>query len=160
MPKIVTPFFTLMIVASLWPAVALSADERGTLDQAPCAHTAYMDQNTAPAKNALQPCEPATDAHTGAHKIENVPLATVAGAAIESGPDRPQPSAGIAEALPEGRRAVRRDMPNANARVQNGHNDEWVRLSEGPIPEPGAWAVLLAGILGVLAVARPRVFSS
>jgi len=37
----------------------------------------------------------------------------------------------------------------------------WVRLSDTPnVPEPGSWAVLLAGFLGICAVARPRIFSS
>ena len=37
----------------------------------------------------------------------------------------------------------------------------WIRLSDKPnVPEPGTWAILLAGFLGICAVARPRIFSS
>jgi hypothetical protein len=44
--------------------------------------------------------------------------------------------------------------------VGDGQQEEWVRLADSPAPEPGIWAVLIAGFLGMCAVARPRIFSS
>jgi len=51
-----------------------------------------------------------------------------------------------------------KDSPNAAA---TRPDQTWVRLSDkSNVPEPGSWAVLLAGFLGICAVARPRIFSS
>lgn len=51
---------------------------------------------------------------------------------------------------------------NDSARAAALRRDQtWVRVSDTPnTPEPGTWAVLLAGFLGICAVARPRIFSS
>jgi PEP-CTERM motif-containing protein len=38
--------------------------------------------------------------------------------------------------------------------------EEWFRLSQAPpIPEPGGWTMLIAGLLGMCAVARRRIIS-
>jgi hypothetical protein len=37
--------------------------------------------------------------------------------------------------------------------------EEWFRLAANfPIPEPGSWTMLIAGLLGMCAVARRRIF--
>lgn len=51
--------------------------------------------------------------------------------------------------------------PKVAARtVDNERPEDWMRTAERPIPEPGLWAVLVAGFLGVCAMARRRIFSS
>lgn len=166
MHRIFTPFVTVTLAATVFSTVALADNAPESIARALCERVthldiAYMDQATPPAAGQTgKACEESSEPAATVGKIENVPLAAGATKLAELGPERPLPSAGTAELLPDARRAVRRDMPNANARVKSGHDDEWVRLSEGPMPEPGAWAVLLAGILGIFAVARPRIFSS
>jgi hypothetical protein len=54
-----------------------------------------------------------------------------------------------------------RPLPGAAQAGNDGRKEQWLRLPEsGAIPEPGLWALLLAGFLGICAVARPRIFSS
>jgi hypothetical protein len=54
-----------------------------------------------------------------------------------------------------------RPQPGAAQDANDGRKEQWLRLSEsGAVPEPGLWALLLAGFLGICAVARPRIFSS
>jgi len=72
-----------------------------------------------------------------------------------------------AEVLPQRLESValRQDAPRpqpGSAQAGNdGREEQWLRLSEsGAVPEPGLWALLLAGFLGICAVARPRIFSS
>jgi hypothetical protein len=51
--------------------------------------------------------------------------------------------------------------PQVAARtVGDEQQGDWMRTSENKVPEPGLWAVLIAGFLGVCAMARPRIFSS
>lgn len=60
--------------------------------------------------------------------------------------------------------AMRTDTPRSepgSAQDANHGKGQWLRLSEsGAVPEPGLWALLLAGFLGICALARPRIFSS
>jgi hypothetical protein len=59
------------------------------------------------------------------------------------------------------RQAAPGPRPGAAQAANDGHKEQWLRLPEGSaIPEPGLWALLLAGFLGICAVARPRIFSS
>lgn len=54
-----------------------------------------------------------------------------------------------------------RPLPGATQAGNDGRKGQWLRLpGSGAIPEPGLWALLLAGFLGICAVARPRIFSS
>ncbi len=161
MYRTVIPFITVMLAASAFSPFALADVARATIQPALCERVAYMDQAAPPAaRQTGKACAEASEPEASARKIETVPLPAGAAGLAELAPERPRPSAGVGDILPDARRAVRRDMPNANARATTGHDDEWVRVSEKPIPEPGAWAVLLAGILGIFAVARPRIFSS
>lgn len=38
--------------------------------------------------------------------------------------------------------------------------EDWIRTAESTTPEPGLWAMLIAGFLGVCAMARRRISSS
>ncbi len=60
------------------------------------------------------------------------------------------------------RQDASRPLPGAAPAGNDGRKQEqWLRLPErGAMPEPGLWALLLAGFLGICAVARPRIFSS
>ena len=54
-----------------------------------------------------------------------------------------------------------RPLPGATPAGAEGREGQWARLPDASaIPEPGLWALLLAGFLGICAVARPRIFSS
>ena len=51
--------------------------------------------------------------------------------------------------------------PQVAARtVDDEQPGDWIRTAESTVPEPGLWAVLIAGFLGVCAMARPRIYSS
>lgn len=51
--------------------------------------------------------------------------------------------------------------PESAARtVDNERPEDWARTAERPMPEPGLWVVLIAGFLGVCAMARRRIVSS
>jgi hypothetical protein len=61
--------------------------------------------------------------------------------------------------------ALRKDAPGPTPGAVRGANDlqkaQWLRMADvGAVPEPGLWALLLAGFLGICALARPRIFSS
>jgi len=59
------------------------------------------------------------------------------------------------------RQDVPRSLPVAAQSGHDGQKEQWVRLADGnSSSEPGIWALLLAGFLGICAVARPRIFSS
>lgn len=77
-------------------------------------------------------------------------------AAMQKAADLPRRLEGVAL-----RQDAPRPLPGA---AQAGNDDrlgQWLRLPEASaIPEPGLWALLLAGFLGICAVARPRIFSS
>lgn len=61
--------------------------------------------------------------------------------------------------------ALRQDAPLAPPGAaqpgSDGQGEQWLRQPEGSAStEPGLWVLLLAGFLGICAVARPRIFSS
>lgn len=59
-----------------------------------------------------------------------------------------------------GKDAASKMLPVA-ARGGSGENgEEWMRSADSAPVEPGIWALLLAGFLGICAVARPRIFES
>jgi hypothetical protein len=96
-----------------------------------------------------------------AHKIDNVPVGSdnaqntqsdSSNRRLEKGGSRgDEPKLSL---LQVDRLALRQTPLAGN------NSEEWVRLPEAPAPQPGTWAVLLAGFLGICAVARPRIFSS
>jgi hypothetical protein len=53
-------------------------------------------------------------------------------------------------------------LPMHDARSSGNTEGEgrWARLPDSPFPEPGNWAMVIAGLLGMCAVARPRLHSS
>jgi len=53
-----------------------------------------------------------------------------------------------------------RPPPVAARTVDDEQPGDWIRTAESTVPEPGLWAVLIAGFLGVCAMARPRIYSS
>jgi len=79
--------------------------------------------------------------------------------------DRPSLAGAPRDMEQPGKLALLENVPlpskdSANAACLR-RGETWVRLSDTPnIPEPGTWAVLLAGFLGICAMARPRIFSS
>jgi len=98
-------------------------------------------------------------------KIENTPSALNAGSNSQYPVDRPSPAGTPRDTDQPGKLALLENAPlpsrdSSKAAVLR-QDQTWVRLSDTPSgPEPGTWAVLLAGFLGICAVARPRIFSS
>lgn len=91
-----------------------------------------------------------------ARKLENVPVESNSAADNKLRSDARNPSG-------EGREtklALLHSTPLASRDTATGTEEQWVRIPDSPIPEPGTWAILLAGFLGICAVARPRIFSS
>lgn len=77
-------------------------------------------------------------------------------AAMQKAEDLPQRLENVAL-----RQDAPRPLPGAAQDGNDGRKAQWLRLSEsGTVPEPGLWALLLAGFLGICALARPRIFSS
>ncbi len=100
----------------------------------------------------------------GVRKLENVPIVRDNSGNAQYSQERRNPT-GDAE---DGRQDTRlsllqnspRSVPGTTLTRDDRSQEQWMRLSERTIPEPGAWAVLIAGLLGICAVARPRIFSS
>lgn len=77
-------------------------------------------------------------------------------AALQDGDDMPKRLENVAV-----RPGAPRPQADSAQDANHGREAQWLRLSEGgAVPEPGLWALLLAGFLGICAVARPRIFSS
>jgi hypothetical protein len=94
-----------------------------------------------------------------AHKIENVPLNNTRGDNKLRGESRGQ-AAATDSARSDTKLALldTARLRNPSASPANPQEEQWLRISESP--QPGSWAILLAGFLGICAVARPRIFSS
>jgi hypothetical protein len=169
----------LMVSASVWHAPVLAADHSGNsggLGQANAirGNAAHDNADKAPSPaakgatsfNVIPEAAAQTLQPEGARKLENVPIV------FESARSRREVRAPLGD-LPgahqdtklsllknatdplQERPRSRSDTPSADKQAA-----AWARLDESPIPEPGTWAVLIAGILGICAVARPRIFSS
>jgi hypothetical protein len=98
-------------------------------------------------------------------KIENAPSALNAGSNSQYAVDRPSPAGSPRDTDQPGKLALLENAPlplkDSSKAAAIRQDQTWVRLSDTPnMPEPGSWAVLLAGFLGICAVARPRIFSS
>src|SRR3954463_15717677 len=97
-------------------------------------------------------------------KIEDLPSA-LRGNNNQFALDRPGPAGAPRDMEQPGKLALLENVQlplKDSAKAAALRRDQtWARLSDAPnSPEPGTWAVLLAGFLGICAVARPRIFSS
>lgn len=164
----------LMVSSSIWHAPVLAADHcasTGTCEQANAAQGSAGKVPLPAAKSAasfnvipeaaaqmLQP--------EGARKLENVPIV------FETAGNRREVRAPL-DGLPDTRQDAKlsllqkstdplteRPRSRSDSPSSDKHAAGWARLDDSPIPEPGTWAVLIAGILGICAVARPRIFTS
>ena len=147
MQKTVTLFAILMVGASLCQTPALAADQRNA--------DARVTKAVLPLANERAPGAVAGAAIGATRKIENVPV-------ILNGDDRLRgevriPGAGENR---DTKLALLQATPLAAREGAGKPDEQWVRASDHPMPEPGTWAMLLAGFLGICAVARPRIFSS
>lgn len=65
-----------------------------------------------------------------------------------------------AVAASQGHEVAAKMLPAAARGGSDGTGAAWLRSADGAPAEPGFWALLLAGFLGICAVARPRIFAS
>jgi len=149
----------LMVSASLWHAPVLAAPPSDAAKAAAAKGANTFSVIPEAAAQALQP--------QGARKLENVPVVFES---ARSRREAPTPLGGLPETRQDAklsllqnstdplaeRARTRSDSPPADKETTAG----WARVDDGPNPEPGTWAVLIAGILGICAVARPRIFHS
>ena len=174
MQRIVTPFLFLMIAASIWPAAAFASHRSD-----PAKKESVCDASGRSIRAALAvPGDAAVRPHAtrptaarkiqGVRKLENVPIVFdgvgsrhEARTPTEVADARQDTKLSLLENTPlprqNGSLAKARDVSRPG---NNALEAQWMRLDDTPIPEPGIWAMLVAGFLGICAVARPRIFSS
>lgn len=129
----------LMAAVSLWPGSALALDPGAPVVAGLCDGGRAPDCRMLFAIGAGMPREIAKD----------MPVLAFAGERLPAVPD----GAGKQRALGVQRIAA-----------QGGGKDtaveHWARSADGAPAEPGFWVLLVAGFLGICAVARPRIFTS
>ncbi|MEO8716785.1 MAG: hypothetical protein ABI423_01055 [Burkholderiales bacterium] len=133
-------FFGLMaclaVAAALGPGSALAL-ERGRLDGA-CNRAGAPDYRMLCAVGGGAPREFSSEVRAAAREGES--LAKV----------------------PEGAGKVNaaKILPVAAQRGNDRSAEQWMRSPDSAPAEPGLWALLAAGFLGICALARPRIFAS
>jgi len=172
--RIVTPFLFLMIAASIWPQAAFASHRSDFAKKDSVCDTYGRSIRAALSVPGDASVGPAPDRPAAARKIqgvrklENVPIVfDGAGSRHEArtpsdvADARQDTKLSLLENTPlprqNGSLAKARDVSRPG---NNGLEAQWMRLDDSPIPEPGIWAMLVAGFLGICAVARPRIFSS
>jgi hypothetical protein len=173
--RIVTPFLFLMVAASIWPAAAFASHRSDTAKKDSVCDAYGRSIRAAlsvPDDAGARPRTPdhptATRKIQGARKLENVPIVfDGVGSRHEA-----RTPADVADARQDTKLSLLENAPlprqngsltkarDVSRPANNGLEAQWMRLDDSPIPEPGIWAMLVAGFLGICAVARPRIFSS
>lgn len=100
----------------------------------------------------------------GVRKLENVPIVRDNSGNAQYSQEPRNPAGGAEDDRQDTRLSLLQDsprsVPGTTLTRDERSPEQWMRLSDRTIPEPGAWAMLIAGLLGICAVARPRIFSS
>jgi hypothetical protein len=100
----------------------------------------------------------------GVHKLENVPIVRDDAGKAPSGQGRSDSTDGVENHRQDTRLSLPQDaprsVPGTTLTRNESRQEQWMRVPDRAMPEPGTWAVLIAGLLGICAVARPRIFSS
>jgi hypothetical protein len=73
--------------------------------------------------------------------------------------------AGKSEGVPmvaagEGKDVAAKVLPAADRSGSGRGAEQWMRSADDAPAQPGIWALLAAGFLGICALARPRIFAS
>jgi hypothetical protein len=129
----------LMTATALWSGSALALDPGAPPVAGFCGGGKAPDCRMLFAVGAGVPKEYSKDQLALAFAGERLP-------AMSDGAGNP-PAAGV--------RTVAAQGGGKNAAAEN-----WVRKSDWAPAEPGLWVLLVAGFLGICAVARPRIFTS
>ena len=150
----------LIISGSVWHAPVLAAPPSDAAKPAVPVAKGANSFSVIPeaAAQALQP--------QGARKLENVPVVFES---ARSRREAPTPLGGLPETRQDAKLSLLQNSTDPLAERARTRSDSppadkeaagWARVDDSPNPEPGTWAVLIAGILGICAVARPRIFHS
>lgn len=156
--RIAALHLALIVAAAIWSTPALALDQRNIMAVGVCDPGGYMDYRMSPER---------PNQTSSLELVCNDLLS--AGAMIDVNPMRFDPI-GIATqvqywSVAEGSPLTPlRNIPvffSGTAQSGNDrHEEPSVRPSANPTPEPGTWVVLIAGLLGMCAVARRRIFPS
>lgn len=140
---------------SAWPATAKRDSAKRQSNGSGADRSRVVADNRAPRGLSDGPL-------TGARKLENVPIVRDKSDEAQYRQERRNPTGGVEDDRQDGGLSLLqnspRPVPGTTLARNDGREEQWVRLPERTIPEPGAWAVLIAGLLGICAVARPRIF--
>jgi len=163
--KFVRSFFVALTAVPMAAGLAFGSEHHGLRNSNSCEAGRPIEQHAWLPVGQSNLFGSTGRAAAQARKIENAHSALNGMADSQFTLDRPAPSAAPRNMAQDGKLALLENAPlplNGNSKVASPRPDQtWVRLSDTPnIPEPGSWAVLLAGFLGICAVARPRIFTS
>jgi hypothetical protein len=169
--RIATTFLSLLIAASMGPASAVGSDHPDIAKANICEVGADKNKNQDLSRAALDVRQRSALSDgarmEGVRKIENVPIA-LDGAG--KGREARRLNDGVGETRQDTRLALLQNTPHPlqdtsrardSSHATGARQDaDWARMTDNPMPEPGTWAMLIAGFLGICAVARPRIFTS
>jgi len=128
----------LMAAASIWSGSALA------LERIDLAAAGACDGNSAVDYRMLY----AVNGGAFAESFAKVP------ALARSGDGLPAVAAG------KGKDVAAKMLPAAARGGSGESGEQWMRSADSAPVKPGIWALLLAGFLGICALARPRLFES
>jgi len=107
----------------------------------------------------------AAGACDGASALDYRMLFAADGGMPRVSPGQVRAVAGKSEGLPvvaagAGKDVAAKVLPAEDRSGSERSGEQWMRSADGTPAEPGIWALLAAGFLGICALARPRFFAS
>lgn len=175
--------FPLVVAVAIWSTPALALDQRNIMAVGVCDPGASMDYRLSPERRDHKSSRElaCNDLLSAGGMIDVEPnqgdpigIATqvqywsvAGGSSLTLDGSRHQPGragSGSGDARQDGKLSPLRSIPvffSGTAQSGNDrHEEPPVRASANPVAQPGTWVVLIAGFLGMCAVARRRIFPS